>query len=212
MMEVNFNVQGQRRKKLVMLIATYTKQKAEYQYTPTYAYQIGKYKVDQHGTLSSPDEIPDSLLEYLTNLGFTTTKTIQLNASYPRDVFTEQSLNNLRHLVWAKSQLIKDAFDIKSFTLLLINSMYPLTGLIKSALKTQLLISNLSISWFNMRKIINESCRNHVKKLMKNMPSVASYCILVLLAPSTKSNGKYYYEISKDQLLLRIRRHNHESD
>ncbi|HJA47629.1 MAG TPA: hypothetical protein H9792_07665 [Candidatus Limosilactobacillus excrementigallinarum] len=118
-MEVNFNVQGQRRKKLVMLIATYTKQKAEYQYTPTYAYQIGKYKVDQHGTLSSPDEIPDSLLEYLTNLGFTTTKTIQLNASYPRDVFTEQSLNNLRHLVWAKSQLIKDAFDIKSLHIII---------------------------------------------------------------------------------------------
>lgn len=119
MMEVNFNVQGQRRKKLVMLIANYTKQKAEYQYTPTYAYQIGKYKVDQHGTLSSPDEIPDSLLEYLTNLGFTTTKTIQLNASYPRDVFTEQSLNNLRHLVWAKSQLIKDAFDIKSLHIII---------------------------------------------------------------------------------------------
>lgn len=114
MMEVNFNVQGQRRKKLVMLIATYTKQKAEYQYTPTYAYKIGKYKVDQHGTLSSPDDIPDNLLEYLTNLGFIATKIIQLNISYPRDTFSEQSLDNLRHLVWAKSQLIKDAFGIQS--------------------------------------------------------------------------------------------------
>ena len=63
MMEVNFNVQGQRRKKLVMLIATYTKQKAEYQYTPTYAYQIGKYKVDQHGTLSSPDEMSTPVIK-----------------------------------------------------------------------------------------------------------------------------------------------------
>lgn len=113
-MEVNFNVQGQRRKKLVMLIATYTKQKAEYQYTPTYACKIGKYQVDQHGTLSSPDNIPDNLLEYLTNLGFIATKIIQLNISYPRDTFSEQSLDNLRHLVWAKSQLIKDAFGIQS--------------------------------------------------------------------------------------------------
>lgn len=113
-MEVNFNVQGQRRKKLVMLIATYTKQKAEYQYTPTYAYKIGKYQVDQHGTLSSPVNIPDNLLEYLTNLGFIATKIIQLNISYPRDTFSEQSLDNLRHLVWAKSQLIKDAFGIQS--------------------------------------------------------------------------------------------------
>lgn len=113
-MEVSFNVQGQRRKKLVMLIATYTKQKAEYQYAPTYAYKIGKYQVDQHGTLSSPVNIPDNLLEYLTNLGFIATKIIQLNISYPRDTFSEQSLDNLRHLVWAKSQLIKDAFGIQS--------------------------------------------------------------------------------------------------
>ncbi|MBB1068922.1 hypothetical protein H5S40_01880 [Limosilactobacillus sp. RRLNB_1_1] len=118
-MEVNFNVQGQRRKKLVMLIATYTEQKAEYQYTPTYAYKIGKYKVDQHGTLSSPDNIPDSLLEYLTNLGFTATKIIQLNISYPRNAFTEQSLDNLRHLVWAKSQLMKDAFNIQSLHIII---------------------------------------------------------------------------------------------
>ena len=34
-------------------------------------------------------------------------------------MFTEQSLNNLRHLVWAKSQLIKDAFDIKSLHIII---------------------------------------------------------------------------------------------
>jgi hypothetical protein len=39
-MEINFNVHGQQRKKLVEQIAEYTQQKAEYQYTPTYAYQI----------------------------------------------------------------------------------------------------------------------------------------------------------------------------
>lgn len=118
-MQVNFNVHGQRRKKLVMLIATYTKQQAEYQYTPTYAYQIGKYNVSRNGILSSPDKIPPQLLEYLNKLGFNGTKVIQFNVSYPRENFTEQSLDNLRHLIWAKSQLIKDAFDIKSLHLII---------------------------------------------------------------------------------------------
>lgn len=118
-MEINFNVHGQKRKKLVMLIAIYTKQQAEYQYTPTYAYQIGKYNVSRNGTLSSPDKIPPQLLEYLNKLGFNGTKVIQFNLSYPRENFTEQSLDNLRHLIWAKSQLIKDAFDIKSLHLII---------------------------------------------------------------------------------------------
>ncbi|AOW74213.1 hypothetical protein A4V11_03940 [Pediococcus acidilactici] len=118
-MEINFNVHGKKRKKLVMLIATYTKQQAEYQYTPTYAYQIGKYNVSRNGTLSSPDKIPPQLLEYLNKLGFNGTKVIQFNLSYPRENFTEQSLDNLRHLIWAKSQLIKDAFDIKSLHLII---------------------------------------------------------------------------------------------
>ena len=56
-MEINFNVHGQQRKKLVEQIANYTHQKAEYQYTPTYAYQIGKYTVSKDENLSSPDEI-----------------------------------------------------------------------------------------------------------------------------------------------------------
>lgn len=42
-MEIKFNVHGQQRKELVTKLADYTHRKAEYQYTPTYAYQIGKY-------------------------------------------------------------------------------------------------------------------------------------------------------------------------
>lgn len=116
-MEVNFNVQGKARKKLVELIANYTKQKAEYQYTPTYSYQIGKYKVDRNGTLTAPDDIDHALLHYLDKLGFNFSETVQLNLTYPRLNFTDQALENLRHLIRAKSQLIKDAFDIESLHL-----------------------------------------------------------------------------------------------
>lgn len=91
-MEVNFNVQGKARKKLVELIANYTKQKAEYQYTPTYSYQIGKYKVDRNGTLTAPDDIDHALLHYLDKLGFNFSETVQLNLTYPRLNFTDQAL------------------------------------------------------------------------------------------------------------------------
>lgn len=116
-MKVNFNVQGKQRKQLVELIANYTRQKAEYQYTPTYAYKIGKYNVDRNGALIVPDDIDHDLLNYLDKSGFIFSETVQLNLTYPRRNFTDQSLENLRHLIWAKSQLIKDALSITSLPL-----------------------------------------------------------------------------------------------
>lgn len=50
-------------------------------------------------------------------MGFNFSETVQLNLTYPRLNFTDQALENLRHLIWAKSQLIKDAFDIESLHL-----------------------------------------------------------------------------------------------
>ena len=68
-MEIKLSVHGQQRKELVAKLADYTHQKAEYQYTPTYAYQIGKYTVNKDGVLTSPDEIPANLLDYLEQQG-----------------------------------------------------------------------------------------------------------------------------------------------
>ena len=116
-MEINFNVHGQQRKKLVEQIANYTQQKAEYQYTPTYAYQIGKYTVSKDGNLSSPDEIPSNLIDKLKELGFRPANIIKLHLAYRRDDFTDQALENLRHLIWAKGQLIKDACQLDSLKL-----------------------------------------------------------------------------------------------
>lgn len=116
-MEIKFNVHGQQRKKLVEQIAEYTQQKAEYQYTPTYAYQIGKYTISKDGNLLSPDEIPAGLVTHLKQQGFTPSETVKLNITYRRNELTDQDLDNLRHLIWAKSQLIKDAFDIESLHL-----------------------------------------------------------------------------------------------
>lgn len=117
-MEIKFNVHGQQRKKLVEQIAEYTQQKAEYQYTPTYAYQIGKYTISKDGNLLSPDEIPAGLVtQHLKQQGFTPSETVKLNITYRRNEFTDQDLDNLRHLIWAKGQLIKDACQLNSLPL-----------------------------------------------------------------------------------------------
>ena len=91
-MEINFNVHGPQRKKLVEHIAEYTQQRAEYQYTPTYAYQIGKYTVNKDGNLLSPDEIPAELVTYLKQQGFTSSETVRLNITYRRNEFTDQEV------------------------------------------------------------------------------------------------------------------------
>lgn len=116
-MEINFNVHGQQRKKLVEQIAEYTRQKVEYQYTPTYAYRIGKYTISKDGNLLSPDEIPAVLVTHLKQHGFTPSETVKLNITYRRNELTDQDLDNLRNLIWAKGQLIKDACQLNSLPL-----------------------------------------------------------------------------------------------
>ena len=116
-MEIKFNVHGRQRKELVTKLAVYTHQKAEYQYTPTYAYQIGKYTVNKDGILTSSDEIPAGLVTHLKQQGFTPNETVKLNITYRRNEFTDQYLDNLRHLIWAKGQLIKDACQLNSLPL-----------------------------------------------------------------------------------------------
>lgn len=116
-MEIKLSVHGQQRKELVAKLADYTHQKAEYQYTPTYAYQIGKYTISKDGNLLSPDEIPAGLVTHLKQQGFTPSETVKLNIAYRRNELTDQDLDNLRHLIWAKGQLIKDACQLNSLPL-----------------------------------------------------------------------------------------------
>lgn len=68
--EIAYNITGDRRKALVEAIANYTGDKAIYQNAPTFAYHIGPFAVDKHGTLTGP--IDHSLIRWLADEGFTT--------------------------------------------------------------------------------------------------------------------------------------------
>lgn len=117
-MIINFGVTGKNRKQLVTAIANFTNCKAEYQYTPTYAYKIGPYTVTQNGELVYQEENIQPLLIDLAKQGFNPKDDkINLKLSYNRQNFDESSLDHLRQLIWAKGNLIKEALAIDSLPL-----------------------------------------------------------------------------------------------
>lgn len=170
-MEINFNVHGQQRKKLVEQIANYTQQKAEYQYTPTYAYQIGKYTVSKDGNLSSPDEIPSNLIDKLKELGFRPANIIKLHLAYHRDDFTDQALENLRHLIWAKGQLIKDACQLDS-------------------LKLDVDDQQVTFNWFNKVKLDDATA---YQQFIDKLVQYAKDHQRIVSEPHEESNEKYAF-------------------
>lgn len=72
---INFNVTGPERKELVKAISEILEVKAEYLWTPTFAYQVGTYTVTKDGALvfdsfSADSEEVEMLLEELSKKGF----------------------------------------------------------------------------------------------------------------------------------------------
>lgn len=68
MVDLAYNVTGDQRKALVAAVAEFTKTKAIYLGTPTYAFKIGKYTISCEGTLSG--KYDEKLIAALANAGF----------------------------------------------------------------------------------------------------------------------------------------------
>lgn len=68
MVELAYNVTGDQRKALVAAVAEFTKTKAIYLGTPTYAFKIGKYTISREGTLSG--RYDEKLINALATAGF----------------------------------------------------------------------------------------------------------------------------------------------
>lgn len=163
-MQQEFHATGKERKKLVEAISNFTQQKAEYQYTPTYAYKIDKYNVDKHGTLIAPN-IPNDLITYLKGLGFKPRPAaIQLNISFNRNQFTETALTNLKQLLWAKGSLIQHALNAPSLSIKEDKETIQLTGFPKvvpeKAFAYQQFINHL-VDYAKGRKRVNVQPREY---------------------------------------------------
>ena len=142
-MTKHFNVTGEAKKKLVKAISGYLGIEAKYMRVPSCSYKIGNYTVEKDGTLSwlVNDENTAGLLEALKAEGFSAaedeeeeveevlveederileeaqeeeTEVNRLCISFPKTMYDERTLENLKNLVEAKGSLMKKAFKTES--------------------------------------------------------------------------------------------------
>lgn len=130
-MELNYNVSGADRKRLVKVIGEVLGVKPKYMGTPSFAFLIGSYKVSKHGVLTfEEDEQTATVLEAIEVAGFTAGQPVgevlaesteppqaegvastediaNLSIIMPRETFTDAALANLDALLDSKGELIK---------------------------------------------------------------------------------------------------------
>ena len=132
----HFNVSGDTRKKLVKLISSHLGIESKYLGVPSCAYSIGNYTVNKDGSLSwdEDDERTAGLLEAIKAEGFTTTEDEEVEEeevlveeemeeeaeanrlciSFPKSMYDEHTLENLKNMVEGKGSLMKKAFRADS--------------------------------------------------------------------------------------------------
>lgn len=137
-MELNYNVKGERRKELVKALEEIIGTKSEYMGVPTFAYRIGGVMVDRSGTVTNEgtsEEVFQNVAIALSLRGFEpeggleqadvrvegekatikdspATRTIKvdfLEIQMPKEMFTDNGIENLKKLIHAKGDLIKKA-------------------------------------------------------------------------------------------------------
>ena len=143
-MNINFNVTGSDRKRLVSIITHTTGEKGTYEGVPTMAYRIGGFTVDKTGILSwddtvdngtllkvydeikaagfEPEEEPDLRntpeTEPYTGEELTSEKMSEgLTISLPMDGFNPDSLDRLQKLVDSKARLTQKALAADRLTI-----------------------------------------------------------------------------------------------
>ena len=120
-MEINYNVTGPDRKRLVQAIAQILESDAKYLGVPSCAYQVDNFTISKDGILSFDDHTnrgeAEQLIERLCEMGFeaeTPEVTDGLCIELPLKDTTEAAIDNLRRMVDSKATLIKKALGADS--------------------------------------------------------------------------------------------------
>lgn len=115
-MEIRYNVTGEKRKKLVKIIAAVTGAKSKYMGMPSAAYEIDGFTVTKDGTLVFDDaaysEEVETLLKAIAEAGFECEQAETADHIFiemPRDYYTDAALENLKRIIKSKETLIKKA-------------------------------------------------------------------------------------------------------
>ena len=132
----HFNVSGDTKKKLVKLISSHLGVESKYLGVPSCAYSIGNYTVNKDGSLSwdEDDEKTPGLLEAIKAEGFSAAEDEEMEEeevpveeeneeeaevnrlciSFPKSMYDERTLENLKNLVEGKGTLMEKAFKAES--------------------------------------------------------------------------------------------------
>lgn len=125
----HFNASGDAKKKLVKFISSHLGVESKYLGVPSCAYSIGNYTVNKDGSLSwdDDDERTAGLLEAIKAEGFTAVEDEEVEEemeeeaevnrlciSFPKSMYDERTLENLKNLVEGKGALMKKAFKAES--------------------------------------------------------------------------------------------------
>lgn len=120
-MEINYNVTGPDRKRLVQAIARILESDAKYLGVPSCAYQVDKFTISKDGILSFDDQTKsdeaEQLIERLSEMGFEAEieeSTDGLCIELPLKGTSEAAIDNLRRMVDSKAMLIKKALGADS--------------------------------------------------------------------------------------------------
>ena len=121
--EIDFKVKGEERKKLAYAIGELLGMQVKYTRTPKFDYLIGSCILDKNGVFHTSGDLSESKLELILErfyngeriqqLGLPEDETVKadvLSISVPRNMFTDDKLENWQKVIEGKQTLFKHAF------------------------------------------------------------------------------------------------------
>lgn len=124
--EIDFQVKGEERKKLAYVIGELLGMQVKYARTPKFDYLIGSYILDKNGVFHISGNLSESKLELILERFYKgeriqqlelpedeTVKADVLSVSVPRNMFTDDKLENLQMLIEGRQTLFKHAFQVE---------------------------------------------------------------------------------------------------
>ena len=121
--EIDFQVKGEERKKLAYAIGELLGMSVKYTRTPKFDYLIGSCILDKNGVFHASGDLSESKLDLILERfykgepiqqselpEYETVEADVLSISVPRNMFTDDKLENLQKLIEGKQTLFKHAF------------------------------------------------------------------------------------------------------
>lgn len=122
--EIDFKVKGEERKELAYAIGESLGMPVKYTRTPKFDYLIGDCILDKNGVFHTSGDLSESKLKLILERFYKgepiqqselpadeTVKANALSISVPRNMFTDDKLENLQKLIEGKQTLMKHAFQ-----------------------------------------------------------------------------------------------------